>query len=120
MKNRIIASALICLLAGTVVMANEDGKKDKDKDRNAIETISISGRITDRQSGEGLAGVVIRVEESDIAVYTDFEGNFSISATPGSYTIKTSLISYETRTIIINADKTKEDITIQLDNIGKK
>ncbi len=55
----------------------------------------IQGKVTDGSTFEGLAGVTVEVEGTDIKVFTDFEGNFTLPALPeGSYTLKSTMVSY--------------------------
>nr|WP_236587920.1 energy transducer TonB [Marivirga aurantiaca] len=43
---------------------------------------TITGRVTDAETGEGLPGVNILVKNSSVGVNTDLDGNFEISAKP--------------------------------------
>ena len=42
------------------------------------ETVTISGKVTDSKSGEGIAGANITVEGSDLGAASDEDGSFSI------------------------------------------
>jgi hypothetical protein len=60
-----------------------------------LATTSLSGVVLDNETGETLTGVAIRFEGSKQTVYTDFDGNFTISnVIPGNYNILSSYISY--------------------------
>ncbi|WP_372755753.1 carboxypeptidase-like regulatory domain-containing protein [Labilibaculum sp.] len=71
-----------------------------DKEMNRAEmasvaTTSLSGVVLDNETGETLTGVAIRFEGSSETVYTDFDGNFTISnVVPGNYNILSNYISY--------------------------
>lgn len=55
----------------------------------------LSGKVTDLQTGETLAGVLVTVKDSDLKTYTDLDGNFNFTnLAPGKYTIICSCISY--------------------------
>ena len=55
---------------------------------------SITGKVVDIKTGESLAGVAISVEGTDVKVYTDLDGRFTInSIDPGYYNLILSLIS---------------------------
>jgi hypothetical protein len=57
---------------------------------------SISGKVLDIKTGESLAGVSISIEGTNIKVYTDLDGSFSVDGiTPGNYNLVLSLISYK-------------------------
>jgi hypothetical protein len=57
---------------------------------------SISGKVIDIKTGESLVGVAILVEGTDLKVYSDLDGTFTIkSLNPGNYNLVLSLISYK-------------------------
>lgn len=82
-------------------------------------TASVSGKVVDITSGETLAGVAVSVEGTDLKVYTDLDGNFTISnLVPGSYNLILSMISYK-KSLVENVqlkENEKEVIDIKLDN----
>ncbi len=72
-------------LASASAMAGGEGKK----------LSTLQGKVIDGSTYEGLAGATIEVEGTDVKVYTDFDGNFTLPALPeGTYTIKSTSISY--------------------------
>ncbi len=79
-------------------MAGNEGRK----------VSALQGKVIDGSTYEGLAGVTVEVEGTDIKVYTDFEGNFTLPALPeGNYTIKSTFVSYnevKLRNIKVSAD----------------
>lgn len=81
---------------------------------------AITGKVLDYQSGETLAGVAVSVEGTDLKVYTDLDGNFSIEGlVPGTYNLVLSMISYKS-SLVENLElqaNEKEEIDIKLDNI---
>jgi hypothetical protein len=57
---------------------------------------SVSGKVLDIKTGESLAGVAISIEGTNIKVYSDLDGSFSLDGiTPGNYNLILSLISYK-------------------------
>ncbi len=83
---------------------------------NDLNLVSLSGQVIDNGTGEALAGVLVKIDESGKKIYTDFEGKFEISGLfPGSYSISTSLISYESGEINLdlNGDE-QEPLKIKL------
>ncbi|MDD3741122.1 MAG: carboxypeptidase-like regulatory domain-containing protein [Bacteroidales bacterium] len=76
-------------------------KSDNNKDGNSVSTTSYSGKITDSLSKEALTGVKISIENTDITVYSDLEGNFTINLpeNTSSRNLKISYISYEEKTM---------------------
>lgn len=86
-------------LTTMIAMAgNNEGRK----------TSSIQGKVIDGSSYEGIAGAVVEVEGTNIKVYTDFEGNFTLPQLPeGSYNLKSTLVSYnevKVRNIKVSAE----------------
>lgn len=92
MKKRSIFFIMF-LLISVVMMAN-DGNGNKSGKSAA--TTSLAGKVIDKNSGEYLAGVAVKIEGSDKVVYTDFDGNFEFaSLKPGNYHVSTNMISYK-------------------------
>lgn len=90
MKQLLTFTTALMILISSAAFAGEDGETSKAKN-NA----NISGTVMDKSSGENLAGVEIRVENTDIVCYSDLEGNFTIDELkPGSYNLILSYISY--------------------------
>jgi hypothetical protein len=91
---------------------------DKTTETPAPATITVSGNVVDMVTGEALTGVEIMVEGTETKVYTDFDGNFSISdIKPGEYNLVASFISYKKSLVEdFNADGSKTvDIKLQAD-----
>ena len=66
-------------------------------------TVSISGRITDRQTNEALPGATITIKGTAISVITNNEGQFIIrNVTPGDYFLKITFVGYENTEIPVN------------------
>ena len=59
----------------------------------------IRGTVYDDQTAESLPGVTVFVEGTTLGSITDFDGKFSVTVPPGSYTLRVSFISYETLNI---------------------
>lgn len=81
---------------------------------------SILGKVVDNKTGESLAGVAILVEGTDLRVYTDLDGAFTITGIEaGNYNLILSLISYKhslVENLKLQASE-KEVIDIKLDAI---
>ena len=105
------------ILAGIMFIAQPIIADNTKEQSPASKTISIAGKITDKQSDEELVGVTIEVEGTDIMVYTDMNGQYSIeNLTPGDYTLNIKYISYQ-ETVIedLKLEKTEaKDLDIQL------
>ncbi|MCC3157293.1 TonB-dependent receptor [Hymenobacter sp. 15J16-1T3B] len=60
------------------------------------QTRSLSGRVTDRSTGEGIPGVTIVVPGTTVGVSTNADGSFVLDVPPGSKTIRVSSVGYQT------------------------
>ena len=67
---------------------------------------SISGKITDKHSGEALVGATVFVRELKTGAVSDFYGNYSITLNTGNYSLLYSYVGYKTveKSIELNAD----------------
>jgi len=115
MKTRIKNSALATMFVLTSIAGFAEGNPSN----TPAATASLSGTVLDINSGETLAGVTVAIEGTDLKVYTDLDGNFTISnLTPGSYNVICSMISYK-KSLIENVKLSaneKESIDVKLDN----
>jgi iron complex outermembrane receptor protein len=58
---------------------------------------SISGKISDKNSGTALNGAIIRVENTYSSARSDASGNYSLkNLKPGNYLVKISFLGYQT------------------------
>lgn len=111
MKNIILSLVFLALFG--IAYADNDGIASVSA---PVEMVSFSGTVIDFASGEALTGVEVTVEGTDIKVYTDFDGNFSIdNVKPGNYNIIASYISYE-KSLIENfeANTQNKEVDIKL------
>lgn len=117
MKKIILVATI--LLSGFALYA-KDGKTSTEVSNNS--TCIVKGQITDKINGESLTGVTVRIAESNIVAYTDFDGEFTFgNLAPGIYTIETSLVSYEEETIQVTAKASSVDpVNIKLQIISEQ
>ncbi len=74
----------------------------------------IQGKLTDYETGEGLASATIRIEGTTIGTNTDLDGNFQITAVPvGTYNIVISYLGYKTDTLKSVAVKKDQATVLQ-------
>ena len=117
-KNNIIISliwvlALFILLPGNLLHAGTTGK--------------ISGKITDKSTGEVLIGANVLILGSSMGSSSDIDGNyFILNIPPGEYQVKASMVGYSSVTydhVRISVDQTtKIDFelspeSIELENV---
>jgi outer membrane receptor for ferrienterochelin and colicins len=105
----IISAVLLSAFLSASFADNSKGEAPK--------TINISGTVTDQNSQEALAGALIKIEGTEIEVYTDLDGKFSINGiVPDTYKIKCTMISYNDREEEVELEKTTNDLEIRLMN----
>ncbi len=73
---------------------------------------TISGTVLDKETGETMIGTAVFVVGTKVATGTDLDGSFSMVLNPGTYTVKTSFISYDD--VIIENVKVTPGQTVQL------
>ncbi len=83
----------------------------------------IRGYVFDEGTGESLMGVTIVVEGTTKGTVTDLDGKFNLPIEPGTYNLRLSFISYETRSIngvkIASGEVTiLDDLTLKSSTIG--
>lgn len=78
----------------------------------------IRGALFDESQGDPLIGVTVVAEGTTMGALTDLDGKFNLSIAPGTYNLRFSFVSYETR-IISNVSVKKGEVTL-LDNIMMK
>ena len=73
-------SLALLVLAGLAVAAN---------------TGTVKGKVTDKKTGEALAGVNVQVEGTELGNATDAEGQYEIiNVPPGTYTVGATYMGY--------------------------
>ncbi|MXV17869.1 TonB-dependent receptor plug domain-containing protein [Pedobacter sp. HMF7056] len=64
------------------------------------QTGKITGKVTDKKTGESLIGLSVKIKGSTKGVSTNVDGQYSLSGlTPGKYTLDFSYIGYSTKSI---------------------
>lgn len=100
---------IIALLSLINVKAINSNNNNEDKPKS----FSISGKVVD--NNENLTGVKVILDNQEINVYTDFEGNFTIdNVLEGDHVISFSLVTYENKELKINP-KNDNNLTIELE-----
>ena len=102
----IILVLVIALFSITNLSANNNNE-DKPK------SFSISGKVLDNT--ESLTGVKVMLDNKEVVVYTDFEGNFTLqNVIEGEHTLSFSLIAYDNKQIIFNPkDNTQLEVELK-------
>jgi hypothetical protein len=78
--------------------------ENKDK---KLRTSSFSGKVLG--GGEDLTGVKVILDNKEIIVYTDFDGNFTIeNVRAGEHKISFSLVAYKNKEVTVNSINTDQ------------
>jgi len=112
MKNILAIIAIITLSVTSLIAINDNAEAP-------VTTTTLSGQVFDKATGESLAGVKIIVDENATEVYTDLDGNFTITnISTGSHNIKADLISYKShdKNIEITPSANNLKVEIEIDN----
>lgn len=112
-----ITAALLLVSLQSAICGNPEVKSE-----NKSNMVMVTGQVLDMNTGEALAGVLIKVGEKGNPVYTDFDGKFGIKdITPGSYNVTASLISYEESEVEVDVNLDDNDsFSIKLKQAGVK
>ena len=79
----------------------------------SVQAQSISGTVTD-ENGVPLPGATVLVEGTSNGVSTDFDGNYSISASSGD-TLVFSFVGYSNQSVVVGSSATV-NVSLQPDN----
>lgn len=80
---------------------------------------TISGKITDEDSGEGLIGANILIAGTSVGTVTDLDGNFTLSSNQAlPWTVEISYTGYLTQNIEVTKASAKLDVKLPIDAIG--
>lgn len=108
---------LVLILAATLffsTFAIANGEKETKEPKSNSQTLVLTGKVTDNQTGEALTGVKIELPGTNLASYTDFDGTYQIALPEkGTYKVNYQLITYET--VSEQKVETKGSNTIELD-----
>ena len=106
MKRSIIVSVLFILSVFAGYAGDDKGDKA---------TTTLNGTIVNYSDNEPLVGVKVEIVESGKTIYTDLDGNFSISNLPlGEYSLQIQHPSYSEKTIRGLAVNNSTGLTIRL------
>ncbi|RZM10619.1 MAG: hypothetical protein EOO88_47930 [Pedobacter sp.] len=76
---------IFCVIISTALFAQTTGK--------------LSGKVSDKKTGETIIGGTVKIQGTKTAVSTDVDGRYSLSLAPGKYTFEVSYIGYSTKRI---------------------
>ena len=88
------------------VIANESARQSRFPEVIEVFYKTISGKITDSQSGEPLAGAAVQVKGTYIGTVSDVDGNFTLSAPDDAKALIFSYVGFETLEVAIDKKTT--------------
>lgn len=104
----------LCLFCSVVILLIASGVNPPIG--NAQDTITLSGEITDSESGEALSYASILLKGTYIGTTSDQNGNYSIVLnSPAPHTLLFSYIGYRTEEIVIDDISALQAIDVQLE-----
>src|SRR6188768_3961230 len=60
---------------------------------------NIAGRVTDEKTGEAMIGATVVIKGTEIGTVTDVDGNFTLTADAGQYSVEVKYMGYGTKEI---------------------
>lgn len=86
------------------------------------QTGSITGTVTDAETGDTVPGVNVTLAELEQGAATDVEGNYTITGVPeGAYTLQASFVGYETfeaQVAVAAGEETVQDVQLATGAVG--
>lgn len=80
---------------------------------SAMAQSTVSGKVIDSESGEGLIGAAVRIQATSIGTVTDVNGNFSLSSdTPLPWIVLISYSGYKTQRIDVTSSGQSIDVSL--------
>ena len=114
-KKAFLSFLILTCLVGYQGFASKKGNKST----GPATLSSLSGVVFDKSSNEKLAGVMIRLTDTDQKIYSDTKGEFSLEGiTPGTYKVKVNCISYKDKEVTVTISRSSQQkLEIQLNPI---
>jgi hypothetical protein len=104
--KRILVLLIAALTLNVFGATTDDKTKGESTTSLPVKSITINGKVTDKLTGEALAGVAVKTDGSTTC-YSDFDGNFSIQVNPEKLeNLSAELISYSTSVVKVDINKT--------------
>ncbi|GAA0527738.1 SusC/RagA family TonB-linked outer membrane protein [Chitinophaga japonensis] len=76
------------------------------------QTRQFTGSVKDAKTGDPLPAVTVQIKGKNIATVTGVDGNFSLQAPAGAFTLQVSLVGYGTRTMEVTAAQHNLDLVM--------
>jgi hypothetical protein len=107
MKNKIF---LLAIAIVSLFNFNVSASKKSSGTSGPSTRASFSGVVIDRNSNEKLAGVTIQMAETNLKIYSNSKGEFTLDRIePGTYKVKINCISYKDKEMTVKVTKSQKD-----------
>ena len=108
---------LILLLSVLAITINCFSKDNAGNIKSEAKT--IKGKVVDKETGEALTGVAIKLEGKSSVCFTDFEGNFVIQdVEPGTHELSATMVSYKNETVKVNP-KNNNNLSVYIESLSE-
>lgn len=78
------------------MIAVEQREREENQDKSLVIALTVSGQVTDQETGDPLPGVNVLVKGSNQGTITDIDGNYSIGIPNDDDTLIFSFVGYQT------------------------
>jgi TonB-linked SusC/RagA family outer membrane protein len=106
----IIRIAIILMVLGILQVRASD-------ETDLLQQQTVTGKVTDSQSGEAMIGVNISVKGTSVGTIAGADGTYSLSVTDKNATLVFSFIGYVTQEVPL-AGKTVVNVSLQSETVG--
>lgn len=103
--NRISLIATVFLLAFTIQTSFAGKSSDKNKKSNQQDYITLKGKVVDAETGEALVFATVAVSESNVAIVTNIDGEFTLKIANelASKNLEVSYLGYKNKLVSISS-----------------
>ena len=111
--KKVLFTVLFIAFLGITFGGNE-GDSPGTTSNTPVQSVVLTGKVVDLNSGESLTGVEVSIEGSDYKAYTDFDGNYKFeNVKPGKYNLIASYISYK-KSLVENFQATRKHNVVNI------
>lgn len=109
---------LIIFAMSLILSVNISASEKNDSAIPPANSMRISGAVSDIETNETLAGVMVSIEGTDLQTLTDLDGNFTFKGiVKGNYTLKVNYISYkEGKVENVKVDHNSKNLNLTLES----
>lgn len=79
--------------------------------RAAANKLEAAGVVTDAKTKEPVSGAIVNLDNGVLWAVTDLDGKYSISVTPGKYSLKIECLGYVSQILTLNVSRTSVEAT---------